>query len=72
MRLAEFQRQGGVVEHREDVRDVRLLDRVDAEHLALLVDANAVRGIVLGGDEDRLAADAVHVDARPSRGRTGG
>lgn len=60
----ELERELGVVERGEDVRDQRLIVDADGQDLALAVHAeNAVRGLVVGRGEDRLAGDAVHVDA---------
>lgn len=54
----------GVVESGEDIRDNGRLVDVHAQNLTLLVDADdSVRGFVLGCDEDRVAADVVHVYA---------
>lgn len=52
-----------VVQHVEDVWDDCLLVHIDAEDLTLLVDTNdTVCRLVLGGDEDSLTANTVHVD----------
>ena len=61
----KLERELRIVESREDVRDDGLLIDVDAENLALLVDTNdSVRALMLSSDEDGLARDTVHVDAR--------
>ena len=65
--IGQFERELRVVERIQHVEDVRLLVNVHAKHLKSLVDANnAVRSFTFYGDEDDLAGDTVHVDARAS------
>jgi hypothetical protein len=62
-----FEREIGVVESRQNVRDDGLLVDADAEHLSFLVDSNdPVRRLMFRGDEDRLTGYPVHVYASGS------
>lgn len=59
----EFERQVGVVEGGQDVRNDGLFVDIDAENLTFLVDTNdTVCRLVLGRDEDGFTRDTIHVD----------
>ena len=63
----KFEGKLSVVERGQDVWYNRLLINIHAENLALLVDSDdSIGGLVLSGDEDGLARDTVHIDARAS------
>lgn len=60
----ELERQFGVVECCQDIRDHRVVVDADAEDLSLPVDTeDSIAGVVFASHEDSLAGDTVHVDA---------
>ena len=61
----ELEGQFGVVQRREDIRNDGILVDIHAQNLTLLVHADdTMRSLMFSRDEDGLAGDSVHVDAR--------
>ena len=61
----ELEGQFGIVQRREDIRNDGILIDIHTQNLTLLVHTNdTMRSLVFSRDEDCLAGNSVHVDAR--------